>query len=416
MQMSLTDKMGQRKYKNILKLHRRPDPIEARKNLYKEVLKDSTPLPETIELQDIDIAFKEWSEKDLSVVFEGNELPTVALFSSQRFSEYMDSWENNDDNKNMMMNFKVITRENNPQPGTLHNKNMNIPGERTYLMKRVLETDKNGRPYFIDYRMKQPFCVDLIYTLSIVTNKYQLLNDFNLMINDKFKAIQCYIRPNGHFLPMKLENISDESEYSMDDRQYFSQSYQIRVMAYIIRKDDIVTEECPILKLQCGEPMDVQNRALVEIEEVDPCDNSTPYYYQPLILRMYFNGCEKEVKFTLNTDFDFVVTHFECSPEIKEANQFRIKVNDTEITDSLIGYNILRGDEIYVYAVNKYLKESDAVITIYGYNPDVVYDERKNNVEVVGDKTNQPCKEITVLTEEEEVVEEVNDTICDVTE
>lgn len=404
--------MGQRKYKNILKIHRVPDPIEERENLFKEVLKDSTPLPQPVEFEDIDIAFKEWVENDLNVVFEDKKIPTVALFSAQRFSEYMDNWGNSDDNKNLMMNFKVVTRENNPQPGTLHAKNANVASDETYLMKRVLMTDKNGRPYFMEYRMKQPYCVDLMYTISLVTNKYKLVNDFNMMLNKKFKAIQCYIRPNGHFMPMKLEGISDESEYSIDDRQFFSQSFKIRVMAYIIQEDDIVTEEKPVLRFMCDEPMDKKNGALVEIEEIDdPCNTDTPYYYQPIALRMVFHECEKEVKFKLKTDFDFVVTNYECSREVKEANPFRIKVNDEQITDILEGYKILRGSEIYIYDVNKYIQRSEATITIYGYNPDIVYDKRKNETEVEMDSGTQPCKDITV---DEEV--EVKDVECEIVE
>ena len=68
---------------------------------------------------------------------------------------------------------------------------------------------------------------------------YELLNEFNLMMNDKFKSIQCYIRPNDHFIPMILNDISDESEYSIDNRQYYSQTYNITVKAYIITEDDM---------------------------------------------------------------------------------------------------------------------------------------------------------------------------------
>ena len=100
--------MGQRKYKNILKLRRTPDPVERRKNLVKEVLKDSTPLPQPLEYIDIDAAFKEWVENDLEINFEGKKVPTIALFSSQRFSEYIETWEDSDDQKNILMNFKII--------------------------------------------------------------------------------------------------------------------------------------------------------------------------------------------------------------------------------------------------------------------------------------------------------------------
>lgn len=380
--------MGQTKYKNILKFKRTPDPIERRKNLTKEVLKDSTPLPQPLEYSDIDAGFKDWVENELSIAFEGKEIPTVALFSNQRFSEYIETWNESDDQKNILMNFKVITRENNPQTGTLHNKNMNIPGDRFYLMKRVVTQDDNGRLYNIDYKMKQPFCVDLMYNLSLVTNKYQLLNEFNMMLNKKFKAIQCYIRPNGHYLPMKLESISDESEYSIDDRQYFSQSFQIKVMAYIIQKDDIVVEENPIMTFNFGE-IDNKNKASVEIEEISSCDDPVnPYYYQPLEMRIVFHECETSVRFKLRTGFDFIITNYQVSPEINPDAPFKMRVNDTDV-DNLTDYHIKDGSDIYIYSVNKYEKKEVGTITIWGYNPDVVFDDREDKQEVSMDNLNK---------------------------
>jgi hypothetical protein len=280
----------------------------------------------------------------------------------------------------MLMNFKVVTRENNPQPGTLHDKNMNIPGERTYLMKRTITQDANGRIYNIDYRMKQPFCVDLMYDITLITNKYQLLNKFNMLVNKKFCAIQCYIRPNGHYIPMKLESISDESEYSMDDRQYFAQTYKIRVMAYIIQEDDMVVEETPVLRIQCTEPME-NNGASVEIEEVE-CEPHNPYYYQPLILRATFHECESKVKFKLNTDFDFVITGYSVSRELKD----KLTINGVKIEEGE-EYRLTHGKEV-VIEIEKYVRSDTGVLTINGYNPDLVFDEREDKQEVPMDNTN----------------------------
>ena len=235
-------------YKNRLRLKGSAYGTERRKNIAKEIVKDSTPLPKTLLYKDIDEAFCEWVKKDLFIAFEGEEIPTISLFSNQRFSEYMQSWQNVDDKKNLILNFKAITRENNPKSGTIVGQSKNIPGEHSIVMKTVEAYDKNNRKYYIDYRLKQPMAVDFIYTVSLLTNKYELLNEFNLIINDKFKSINCYIRPNGHFIPMKLNDISDESEYSIDNRQFYSQSYNITVMGYIITEDDYIVEERPEVK------------------------------------------------------------------------------------------------------------------------------------------------------------------------
>lgn len=93
--------------------------------------------------------------------------------------------------------------------------------------------------------MKQPYAVDLIYNINLIANKYELINKFNALVNEAFKARQCYIRPNGHFIPMILDEISDESEYSIEDRKFFSQTFTIKVMAYIIHEKDFQVESYP---------------------------------------------------------------------------------------------------------------------------------------------------------------------------
>ena len=197
-----------RGYKNIVKLRDRAYGNEKRENLAKEIVKDSTPIPQPLEYEDIDKEFKKWVNDELSISFEGDRLPTYTLFSNQRFSEFMQSWDKVDEKKNLIVNFKTVTRENNPKAGTLLGNIRNIPGEHLMLLKRVEAFDKNNRRYFIDYKVKQPFTIDLIYTIGLVTNKYELLNEFNQLVNDKFKAINAYIRPNGHFIPMNQNIIS----------------------------------------------------------------------------------------------------------------------------------------------------------------------------------------------------------------
>ena len=70
-----------------------PDPIELRKNFDLEELKDGTPFPNPLTYEDIDREFKKWVENSLEMSYEGKKLPTMTLFSNQRFSEYMQSWK-----------------------------------------------------------------------------------------------------------------------------------------------------------------------------------------------------------------------------------------------------------------------------------------------------------------------------------
>lgn len=314
-----------RNYKNIIKLKRDIVGKERRENLVKEVLQDNTPLPKPVEYEDIDKEFERWVSEELDISFEEQKLPTYLMLTNQRFSEYLQSWQHVDEKKNLILNFKAITRENNPKLGSIVGDTRNIPGDIDFLMKRVQAVDRSGHRYFIDYRVKQPISIDLIYTVSIFTNKYQLLNDFNMMMNEKFKAIDCYIRPNGHFMPMKLTDISDESEYNIDDRRYYSQSYAITVMAYIIPKDSFSVVEKPMLVLEC---FDGEVKPKTIIESFDPdieCDDNPKSAYEQI-----------EVITTIPRDKMGHGFRIDCDSEItsiviQNVRYFRMSINGTYV-------------------------------------------------------------------------------------
>ena len=364
-----------REYKNFLRLRKRPYGPERRNNLAKETVQDSTPLPLPLEYKDIDEAFKKWVDEDLAFSFDGERIPTIALFSNQRFTEYMQTWGNVDNKRNLIPNFKTITRENNPKAGTIVGQTRNIPGERTALLRRVESTDRAGRRYFTDYRMKQPFAVDLIYTVSIVTNKYEFLNDFNQMVNDKFKSIDCYIRPNGHFIPMKLNDISDKSEYSIDNRQYYSQSYNILVMAYIITEDSMVVEERPELRF-LGFEGDAGSRSYAEVEDL-PCnyEKESPYAYSPMMITIHLEPCDSKYQFTMDADFKAE------SNNSKNVRYFRIFINDVEV--NMENLSIKKGDVVKVKSVLRYVYTEPSDIILKGFDPMSTYKKEDGAVETL---------------------------------
>lgn len=346
------------KYKNSIRLKRKATGIERRKNLVKEVVKDSTPILKPIEHKDIDIEFQRWVEEELSISFEGKRLPTVALFSNQRFSEYMQSWQNVDDTKNFVPNFKIVTRESNPKNGSIWGDTRNIPNDHMIKYKTVEARDKNDRKYYIDYFMKQPIALDFLYSLSIVTNKYELLNDFNRLMNDKFKSINCYIRPKGHYMPMKLTDISDDSSYSIDNRQYYSQTYSITVMAYIIPEDSFVVRERPEMKFVGFEG---ERRGETVIEEMPVCDNTPEYQYVPAKITIEVEDCQTGQKFTMDTDFE--VETFETI----NVRYFRMFVNDTEVILEK-GLRMRKNDTVKIKGLVRYHAFKKSVIIINGFS------------------------------------------------
>lgn len=243
---------------------------ERRAEILQQTVDKAAFSPKPVLYKDIDDAFKEWVKSLKLVTEDGFEYPTMALFSNQRFSEYSQTWQYTDNNKNLLLNFKTVTRENNPQYGKIESGLWNIPGDRFYRIKRMKVLDDNGTESLLDISMRQPMAVDLIYKLSLFTNLYESLNKFNVLVNKQFRSRQRYIAPNGYYMPMILENISDESEYSIDNRQFYSQTYSIRLMGYVIEESDFRITEIPLKRaVRFAMTVNRKNLPEVDVEEFD---------------------------------------------------------------------------------------------------------------------------------------------------
>lgn len=335
--------------------------LARRKSYAKTILDGVTTLPKPLEYEDIDRAMLEFVDKEIKMVANGKLLPTFTLYSNQRFSEYSQTWKHTDEEGNLLMNFKTINRENNPKQGENQGNLRNIPGERKYtlLIKDVLED--NGQEAYEIYSMGQPYCVDLTYRISIITNIFENINEFNLIINNLFKSIQHYIRPNGHWLPVKLEDITDNSEYSIQDRKFYNQTVTVSVNAYILRKEDFKVERKPknIKLFMQGDKK--RPKPTINIEEY--YDNKIDY--KSIDLTIDFKEAETKVEFDIDTDF--VVTDIETS----NIRSIRMSVNDTLYYIDK-GFEVKNGDSIRILI--KLVDElACSQIRFMGYDPSTPY-------------------------------------------
>lgn len=327
-------------YKNIINLDNTPNPRERRNEISKEIVQHSDYLPKTLTYEDIDRAFKNWVEERIAITQDGKELPTMVLYSNQRFSEYMQTWKYTDENNNVRLNFKTVTRENNPSHGSIVGDTYNIPGKRFYTLKSIKAMDESGREYRLDYKMRQPSPVDFTYKVSIMTNKYTLINDFNEIINRLFSACQEYICPNGHYISIVVDQISDESEYNIQDRQFFSQTVTLKVRGYIIREEDFRVEENPIATIICFEGDGTkQRKPSIELSEYDPCFVPEEMYYKkPVDIDVDLTFCDPhkgKTKFTIDEDFTLTSFSFK-EPNNIEPDTIKLFVNNVLVSENLV--------------------------------------------------------------------------------
>ena len=204
--------------------------------------------------------------------------------------------------------------------------------------------DDNGSESILDLKMKQPMAADLNYKVSIFCTKYEMINNFNILVNHLFTSRQCYIWPNEHPMPMTLESISDESSYQIDDRQFYAQTYNIKVMGYVITENDYKVEEIPLKrKVEMPTDLETPNRKKADVE-IDEEETE--------ILITFPVGC-KRAKFTIDTDFDVK------NMETTNNRSMKIMVNEVEIVGKT--FSLSDGDEIEVEFV-KIHKDKEATL------------------------------------------------------
>lgn len=345
-----------------------------KKSYQKTILEKAPIFPKSLEYNDIDSAVFEFVDKQIDIVIDGKIIPTYTLYSNQRFSEYTQMWEHSDEFGNLYLNFKTVNRDKNPSFGKNQGELWNIPGQRKYtlLQREVLED--NGTESYEIYTMKQPYAVDLSYTINFVTTTVDYLNQFNQKINKLFAARQYYIRPNGHFIPMVIDEISDETTYSISDRKFYVQSVTIKLMAYIIEKNDFEVKKYPKrTNLMISGDKYKKNQPCVEIEEIDsPLKNKT------LNVNITFQPYHSKVKFEIDTDMNVEKVYTE------NVRHFRIMVNDT-LYYTEKGFKLHNKDSVIIQ-INPLEEEQECFVQFIGYDPNEFYNSNETPEKIYDEK------------------------------
>ena len=196
--------------------------------------------------------------------------------------------------------------------------------------------------------MKQPYAVDLKYTIGFITTTFDNLNKFNQKLNKLFQSRQFYIRPNGHYIPMVLEEISDETTYSISDRKFFVQTATVKLMSYIIEPEDFEVKKYPKRINQMLEGDEYKKeKECVEIEEYE-----NPMKNKVLNVNISLEPFHNKVAFTFDTEMlvQNVVT--------ENVRNIRVMINDDLFyTDK--SFKLHNNDEVRIQIIPiEYEKET----------------------------------------------------------
>lgn len=226
------------KIKKHLPLSPQKTLYDRRQELVDMIKKDGTYLPKSLLHADLDKGFLDFVKEDLKCVVNGKIIPTVdILITTQNWSQFVETWNFQNIDKNSEPPFITTVRIPEVKFGTNPAIMYNIPNRRQYYYASVPTWDGQRKGMDV-YKIPQPVPVDISYQVKIICNRMRELNKFNQIILEKFASRQAYRNINGHYIPIVMNEISDESVMEVEKRKYYIQSYSFTMLGFLIDEDE----------------------------------------------------------------------------------------------------------------------------------------------------------------------------------
>jgi hypothetical protein len=216
-----------------------PKTLSARREqLLEYINKDGTYLPKSVLHADLDKGMLEFVKEELRTVVTGKVVPTVdILITTQNWSQFTETWNFVDLDKNVSPPFITTVRNPEVKYGSNPSLLYTIPNRKQYYYATVPTWDGQRKGLDI-YTIPQPVPVDITYSVKFVCNRMRELNELNKNVLQKFSSRQAYTFIKGQYVPLVLQNISDESVVDLDKRKYYIQSYEFLMMGYLIDEEE----------------------------------------------------------------------------------------------------------------------------------------------------------------------------------
>ena len=209
-----------------------------REQLLEKINKDGTYLPKSILHADLDGGMLNFVQNELQTIVDGQVIPMVdIIITSQNWSQFTETWNFQDLDSNVSPPFITVVRNPEVKFGTNPATIYNIPNRKQYFYAQVPTWDGNRNGMDI-YKIPQPVPVDITYSVKIICNRMRELNAFNKNILEMFASRQAYTTIKGHYIPIIMNNITDESVMNIDKRKYYIQSYDFTMLGFLIDENE----------------------------------------------------------------------------------------------------------------------------------------------------------------------------------
>ena len=202
-------------------------------------------VPKGVLYEDMDRDFIKFVEDDLILTLDGKRVP-VFFLTIQRWAEFARTWQFTDKDRNVQIPFVTIVRQPDIQFGTNPVTQYTIPQKQRFDYMKVPNYD--GDSVGVDvYKIPQPIAVNLTYEVRFFSYRMREINKFNKIVMQAFQSRQKYINCNGHYFPIILESIGDESTIDQfEAKRFYVQSFEMQLLGYIMDEEDY--EVTPAIK------------------------------------------------------------------------------------------------------------------------------------------------------------------------
>jgi hypothetical protein len=211
---------------------------ERREQLLEYIKEDGTYLPKSVLHADLDRGMLDFVKTELEVVTAGKVVPLLdIIITTQNWTQYLETWQFVDLDYNAAPPFITVVRTPEVKYGSNPSLQYTIPNRKQFYYASVPTWNGNEQGMDI-YTIPQPVPVDINYQVKIICNRMRELNQLNKIVMQTFSSRQAYTFIKGQYVPIILNNVSDESQMNMDSRKYYVQSYDFTMLGYLIDEEE----------------------------------------------------------------------------------------------------------------------------------------------------------------------------------
>lgn len=211
---------------------------ERREQLLEYIKEDGTYLPKSVLHADLDKGMLNFVKDELQVTTSGKIVPMLdIIITTQNWAQYTETALFTDMDNNPSPPFITVVRNPEVKYGSNPALIYNIPNRKQFYYASVPTWNGNEQGMDI-YTIPQPVPVDIKYSVKIICNRMRELNQLNKVVMQTFASRQAYTFIKGQYVPIILDNVSDESQMTIESRKYYIQNYDFTMLGYLIDEEE----------------------------------------------------------------------------------------------------------------------------------------------------------------------------------